>query len=148
VLITYGKFRFLDLGDLSGEQLFDLACPKNLIGPVGAYLVAHHGGADVGDPATLAAFEPRVAIMNNGLKKGGARTTYQALHQVPGLEDVWQLHWSADAGDANFAPPNIANPDESTAFWIKLVARPDGSFRILNQRTGAWRDYPARREPH
>jgi competence protein ComEC len=144
VVVRYGKFRFLDVGDLSGQPLFDLACPKSLIGPVDAYLVAHHGGADVGDPATFMAFRPRVAIMNNGLKKGGARTTYQALHQVAGLEDVWQLHWSADAGDANFTPPTIANPDESTAFWIKLAARPDGSFRILNQRTGAWKEYPPR----
>lgn len=145
VVIRYGKFRFLDVGDLSGQPLFDLACPRSLIGPVDAYLVAHHGGPDVGDPAIFAAFNPRVALMNNGLKKGGAATTYQALHQVAGLEDVWQLHRSADAGDANFAPPAIANPDESTAFWIKLVARPDGSFRILNQRTGAWKQYPPRR---
>ena len=145
VVIRYGKFRFLDVGDLSGQPLFDLACPKSLIGPVDAYLVAHHGGADVGDPATFGAFKPRVAIMNNGLNKGGARATYEALHQVPGLEDVWQLHWSAEAGDSNFAAPTIANTDESTAYWIKLVAGKDGSFRILNPRTGEWKEYPARR---
>jgi hypothetical protein len=129
---------------LSGQPLFNLACPKNMIGPVDAYLVAHHGGPDVADPATFAAFRPRVAIMNNGVNKGGARTTYQALHQVPGLEGVWQLHLSAEAGDANFAPPYVANLDESTAHWIKLVAKPDGSFRILNQRTGEWKDYAPR----
>ncbi|HXZ58710.1 MAG TPA: MBL fold metallo-hydrolase [Steroidobacteraceae bacterium] len=144
VVIRYGKFRFLDVGDLSGEPLFNLACPKNLIGSVDAYLVAHHGGPDVADPAIFAAFRPRVAIMNNGLTKGGARTTYQALHQVPGLEDVWQLHLSAEAGDSNFTAPYVANLDESTAHWIKLRARPDGSFRILNQRTGEWQDYAAR----
>jgi competence protein ComEC len=144
VVIRYGKFRFLDVGDLSGQPLFNLACPKNMIGPVDAYLVAHHGGPDVADPATFAAFRPRVAIMNNGVNKGGARTTYQALHQVPGLEGVWQLHLSAEAGDANFAPPYVANLDESTAHWIKLVAKPDGSFRILNQRTGEWKEYVRR----
>ena len=144
VVIRYGKFRFLDVGDLSGAPLFNLACPKNMIGPVDAYLVAHHGGPDVADPATFAAFKPRVAIMNNGVNKGGARTTYQALHQMPGLQDVWQLHLSAEAGDSNFAPPYVANLDESTAHWIKLVAREDGSFRILNQRTGEWKEYRAR----
>jgi competence protein ComEC len=144
VVIRFGKFRFLDVGDLSGQPLFNLACPKNMIGPVDAYLVAHHGGPDVADPATFAAFRPRVAIMNNGVSKGGARTTYQALHQVPGLEDVWQLHRSAEAGDSNFAPPYVANLDESTAHWIKLVAREDGTFRILNQRTGEWKEYRAR----
>lgn len=144
LVIRYGKFRFLDLGDLSGQPLFDLACPRNMIGPVDAYLVAHHGGPDVADAATFAAFKPRVAIMNNGLNKGGARTTYQALHQVPGLEDVWQLHLSAAAGDDNFAAPYVANLDESTARWLKLAAQADGSFRIFNQRTGQWKEYAAR----
>ena len=143
VMIRYGAFRFLDLGDLSGEPLFHLACPTSLIGPVAVYLVAHHGGPDVADPAIFAAFRPRVAIMNNGVSKGGARTTYQALHRVPGLEDVWQLHLSAEAGDSNFAPRYVANLDETTAHWIKLVARADGSFRILNRRTGKWQAYAA-----
>jgi len=101
----------------------------------------------VADPAIFAALRPRAAIMNNGVRKGGARSTYQALHQVPELESVWQLHLSAEAGDSNFAAPYVANLDESTAHWIKLVARPDGSFRILNQRTGEWREYAARPRP-
>jgi competence protein ComEC len=144
VVIRYGRFRFLDLGDLTGQPLFDLACPKDLVGPVDAYLVAHHGGPDAYDPATFAAFKPRVAIMNNGLKKGGALVTYQALHQVQGLKDVWQVHSSSSAGDQNFAPSNIANLDESTSFWLKLEAKSDGSFRVFNQRTGEWKSYPAR----
>jgi hypothetical protein len=51
---------------------------------------------------------------------------------------------SAEAADNNFAAARVANLDESTAHWIKLVARQDGSFRILNQRTGEWQEYPAR----
>jgi beta-lactamase superfamily II metal-dependent hydrolase len=141
VVVRYGEFRFLDVGDLTGQPLFNLACPKNLTGPVDAYLVAHHGGPDAAVPETLPAFKPRVAIMNNGLSKGGARMTYEALHHVSGLEDVWQLHASTDAADANFPPRYIANLDESTAYWIKLVASEDGSFRVLNQRTGEWKSY-------
>ena len=142
VVVRYCAFRFLDVGDLTGQPLFDLVCPKNLIGPVDAYLVAHHGGPDASVPETFAAFKPRVAIMNNGLSKGGARVTYEALHHVSGLEDVWQLHASTDAADANFPSHYIANLDESTAYWIKLVAGEDGSFRVLNQRTGEWKTYP------
>lgn len=82
--------------------------------------------------------------MNNGLKKGGALATYRALHQVRGLESVWQLHLSAEAGDSNFAPEFAANLDESTAYWIELVASADGSFRVLNRRTGKWKAYPPR----
>ncbi len=144
LLVTFGKFRFLDVGDLSGEPLFDLACPNNMIGPVDAYVVAHHGGADIADPATFAAFKPRVAIMNNGGKKGGALVTYEALHHVSSLEDVWQLHRSEAAGGANFAAGQIANLNESTSHWIKLSANQDGSFRVLNGRTGEWKSYPAR----
>lgn len=146
VVIRYGAFRFLDVGDLTGEPLFRLACPRDLIGPVDVYLVAHHGGPDVADPAIFAAFRPRAAVMNNGTTKGGARSTFQALHQVPGLESVWQLHLSAEAGDANFAARYVANLNESTAHWIKLIARQDGSFRIQNQRTGEWQEYAARHQ--
>ena len=144
VLVRYGKFRFLDVGDLSGEPLFNLVCPRDLIGGTDAYLVAHHGGPDVADPVTFAAFRPHVAIMNNGTRKGGARVTFEALHHVRGLEDVWQLHAAADAGDSNFPARYIANVDQSTAHWIKLVANEDGSFRVLNSRTGEWKRYPPR----
>jgi hypothetical protein len=82
--------------------------------------------------------------MNNGLKKGGARETFETLHHVAGLEDVWQLHRSEGAGEQNFALDHIANPDESTAYWIKLTAREDGSFRVLNARTGESKSYRAR----
>lgn len=144
ILVRYGKFSFLDLGDLTGQPLYDLVCPKSLIGPVDVYLVAHHGGPDVEVPETFAAFRPRVAIMNNGLKKGGALVTYQALHQVRTLEDVWQLHRSGEAGDSNYALEYVANVDESTSHWIKLVASRDGSFRVFNQRTGESKRYAAR----
>ena len=144
IVVNFGRFRFLDVGDLSGQPLFDLACPRSLIGPVDVYLVAHHGGADVSDPATFAAFAPRVAIMNNGVQKGGARETYATLHHVAGLADVWQLHRSESAGEQNFPAAQIANVDDSTAVWIRLTAQDDGSFRILNARTGEWRSYPAR----
>jgi len=144
IVVRYGKFRFLDVGDLTGQPLFDLVCPRNLIGPLDAYLVAHHGGPDVAVAETFAALQPRIAIMNNGLSKGGARVTYEALHRVPDLEDVWQLHASTEAADANFSSRTIANLDESTAYWIKLVASADGSFRMFNQRTGEWKSYAPR----
>jgi competence protein ComEC len=99
----------------------------------------------VADPATFAAFKPRVAIMSNGVKKGGSLDAYQALHHAPGLEDVWQLHLSAAAGDSNFDPMYVANLDETTANWIKIVANADGSFRVLNPRTGDSKLYPSRR---
>ena len=143
--LQFGRFRFLDLGDLSGGPLFALACPASLIGPVDVYLVAHHGGADAADAATFAAFAPRVALVNNGANKGGAPEIFRALRQAAGVEDVWQLHRSRIDGSQNYADERIANLDDTTAHWIKVSAKVDGSFTVTNGRTGAAKSYPARR---
>ena len=144
IAVTWGKFRFLDLGDLTARPLFDLVCPNDLVGSVDVYLVAHHGGADAVEPVTFAAFNPRIAILNNGASKGGARQMFAFLQRDESLKDVWQLHRADGAGALNFAPDRIANLDESTAHWIKLSANEDGSFRVLNGRTGRWTEYGTR----
>src|SRR5262249_60867309 len=85
ILLEFGQFRFLDLGDLTGRPLYNLVCPTNRVGSVDVYLVAHHGGRDAADPATLAAFRPRVAVLNNGATKGGEPEMFTVLRtaQVP-----------------------------------------------------------------
>lgn len=142
--MRYGEFRFLDVGDLVGQPLSDLVCPTNRIGSVDVYLVPHHGSADSADPATLAAFQPRVAILNNGATKGGAASTFEVLRNADGLEDVWQLHLSENEGIENFLPEQIANLDTQTENWLKLSAKIDGSFQIFNGRTGELKTYDAR----
>jgi competence protein ComEC len=144
VRLRFGRFTFLDVGDLSGPPLFALACPANLIGPTDVYLVAHHGGPDAADPATFAAFAPRVAILNNGTSKGGSPEVLAALHQARGLEDAWQLHRSLPQGSRFFDDEHIANLDETTAHWLKVSAKADGSFVVTNGRTGAAKAYGAR----
>lgn len=86
MLFEFGRFRFLDLGDLSGNTLTRLACPMNMVGPVSAYLVAHRGDYDSNNPALYAALRPRVAIMNNGPTKGGSPDAFRTLGALPGLE--------------------------------------------------------------
>jgi len=142
ILVTFGRFRFLDIGDLQDRPLYDLVCPRDRIGAVDVYLVAHHAGADPSTLATLKAFRPRVAILNNGATKGGAPETLASLHQV--AVDVWQLHRSTNQGAKNFADEQIANLDERTAHWIKLTATEDGSFTITNGRTGVMKRYTSR----
>ena len=66
VLITYGKFRFLDLGDLTKDKELGLVCPNNLIGTVDLFLVSHHGTASSDSKALVHALHPRVAVINNG----------------------------------------------------------------------------------
>jgi competence protein ComEC len=143
ILLQFGRFRFLDVGDLTGKPLRGLACPKSLVGPVSVYLVAHHGGIDAFDLATFAAFSPEVAIMNNGLKKGGGAATFHALHHVAGLKDAWQLHLSSNTAE-NFPAAFVANLDEVSSYWIKLQAQSNGAFRIQNPRTGTWTSYAPR----
>jgi beta-lactamase superfamily II metal-dependent hydrolase len=142
--LRFGRFQFLDVGDLTGTPLFALACPNDLVGAVDVYLVAHHGGADAADLATFAAFRPRVAILNNGERKGGAPETFAALHRAGGIEAVWQLHRSANPGAENFSEDLIANLDETTAHWIKVSASEDGTFRVTNGRTAGVSTYRAR----
>ena len=142
--LRFGKFRFVDLGDLSGEPLFNLFCPNNLLGSIDVYLVPHHGGSDTTYPATFAV-HPRVAIVNNGPNKGGSPEGLAALRQVLAPEDVWQLHRSQLNGSVNFPDSQLANLDETTGHWIKVSASEDGSFRVTNGRTGTVRSYGTRR---
>ena len=148
-LLTFGRFTFLDVGDLTGAPLFALTCPKDLVGHVDVYLVAHHGGDDAADLATFSALTPRVAVLNNGSRKGGGARTFATLHRASadsgrsGIADVWQLHRSSNAGAENFAASRIANLDESTAHWLKLSASEDGSFSVTNPRTGETKTYPS-----
>ena len=144
VLLKYGAFRFLDVGDLSGAPLFALACPINLIGTADVYLVAHHGGADAADPLFFAAIKPRVAIFNNGPTKGAQKETLATVAGMPSI-DGWQLHRSLNEGATNAPDARIANLDDATSAWIKVSAKSDGSFTVTNGRTGATTAYAARR---
>ena len=147
IRLRYGKFTFLDLGDLVGPNLLRLVCPDNLIGPIDAYLVTHHGNADTNAEPVLTALHPRVAIVNNGAYKGGSPPTWVSLRHHTEIEDVWQLHTSLIDGSENFPDTFIANLEFGAGdhgAWIKLSANDDGSFAVTNGRTGWTRRYDAR----
>jgi competence protein ComEC len=143
LLITLGRFRFLDLGDVTEKRSLDLVCPNNLIGTVDVYLTTHHGMAPDNPKSLVWAVHPRVAIMNNGAHKGGSPEAWQIVHDSPGLIDLWQLHYAADsAKDHNVADGMIANLDEaSDGHEIRLAAGPDGAFTVTNSRNGVSRTY-------
>ncbi len=144
-MLTFGRFRFLDLGDLTGPGLYALFCPNDLLGPADVYLLPHHGGADAADRAVFGAVLPRVAVVNNGPRKGGAPEMLQTLAKAAGSASVWQLHRSELAGAANVADARIANLDRTTAAWIKIAANEDGSFAVTNGRTDETVTFTARR---
>jgi competence protein ComEC len=123
-VISYGKFRAIDLGDLLWDNEFDLMCPANKIGPVDLYLVSHHGTDPSGSEALVHGLHPRVAIMQNGTRKGGTAQTTKIVNSSPGLEDLWQLHWSYNVGLDNPSALYIANIDEPSVIATVLTAPP------------------------
>ena len=160
-VLTYGKFRTIDLGDLTWNYELELMCPTNRIGTVDVYLTSHHGVNQSGSPALVHGLAPRVAIMNNGIRKGGSLEAFRTLHASPGLEDLWQLHWSYNVGlEHNTAGVFIANvePDDAVAagrpatgaaphvpaYWLKISATPDGAFTVTNPRNGFSKTYRSR----
>jgi competence protein ComEC len=145
IMISYGKLRILDLGDLTRDKEMELVCPINKLGPVDIYIVSHHGWSQSSSPALLNAIAPRVAIMDNGAKKGGTPSVWDIIEKSPRLENLWQLHFSDEGGAAhNVATEFIANPEGPDAGNdLELTAWPDGTFDVLNSRTSISKHYPA-----
>jgi competence protein ComEC len=156
MVITLGKFRMVDFGDLTWNKEHDLACPNNLVGTIDLYVVSHHGQDISSLPMMVHAMRPRVAVMDNGAKKGGAIATFETLKKSPELENLWQLHYAVDAGGHNSPEQFIANlgvggtvatgvPEETTVYAIKVAARADGSFTVTNTRNGNQKSYGPRK---
>jgi beta-lactamase superfamily II metal-dependent hydrolase len=146
MLITFGKFRMVDFGDLTWNKELGLVCPDNKLGTVDVYLSTHHGLNESNAPAMVDALKPRVAITNNGATKGGSPEALRTIRTSPGIEDVWQLHYAQDAGKENNAPePFIVNVDQDASVsWIKLSAGLDGGFTVTNSRNGKTKTYVPR----
>jgi len=169
--IAFGKFRTIHLGDLTKNKEFELMCPSNRIGIVDVLLGLHHGQASSNSEVLVYALRPRVAVMNNGTRKGGEPEVMKTVHSSPDLEDLWQMHFSLLSGQeytvpgmfiANtvdeqqpaipIAPPPPPGPDAApppvhngTAYWIKVSAQQDGSFTVANMRNGFSKTYTPRK---
>ncbi len=167
--ITFGKFRTVHLGDLTMNKEFELMCPNNRLGTVDVLLGLHHGQATSNSEVLVHAIRPRVAIMNDGIRKGGEPAVMKVIHTSPGLENLWQIHFSQLSGQeytvpgmfiantvdeqsaaipiAPMPPPQpggTAAPPPThngTAYWIKVSAQPDGSFTVINSRNGFSKKY-------
>jgi beta-lactamase superfamily II metal-dependent hydrolase len=168
IFVNYGKFRTAHLGDITKNKEFELMCPTNRLGAVDVLLGLHHGQASSNSPVLVYALHPRVAIMNDGTRKGGEPETMQTVHSSPGLEDLWQMHFSLLSGqeytqagmfianttdDPQAMPitpmaapqpgPNTPPPPahNGKAYWIKLSVQPDGTFTVTNARNGFSKTY-------
>ncbi len=145
VEITFGRTRILDLGDLTWDKERPLMCPLNKIGTVDVLVVSHHGWYQSSSPALIDAIHPRLAIMDNGETKGGTPATFTTLNTSPGLEALWQLHYSLEAGPALNRPPefiaNLPGPDAGNSLELDVAVA--GALTVTNARTKAAVTYPA-----
>jgi competence protein ComEC len=169
IFVVFGKFRTTHLGDLTRNKEFDLMCPNNRLGSVDVLLGLHHGQGSSNSEVLVHALHPRVAIMNNGTRKGGEPDVMKTVHSSPGLEDLWQVHFSSLSGqeytvpgmfianaadDAPAAMPIAPIPaptpgpgappppaHNGKAYWIKLSAQQDGTFTVVNSRNGFSKTY-------
>jgi hypothetical protein len=172
-LVTFGMFHTIHLGDLTKNKEFELMCPNNRVGTVDVLLGLHHGQETSSSEVLVHAIRPRVAVMNNGTRKGGQPDVMRTLHLSPGLEDLWQMHFSELSGQEYTVPgmfianlldePSVAMPvapvsapppgagappapvHNGSAYWIKVSAQTDGSFTVTNARNGFNKTYKARR---
>ena len=169
--ITFGKFRTAHLGDLTRNMEFKLMCPNTRLPPVELFLGLHHGVETSNSEVMVHALRPRVAIINNGTRKGGDPHTMMSVHTSPGLQDLWQIHFSQLSGQEYTQPgmfiANLLDEPSATipiapiaapqpganvppapvhngkAYWIKVSAKTDGSFTVTNQRNGFSKTYAA-----
>jgi competence protein ComEC len=124
-VITYGKFRTMDLGDLLWNLEGQLACPVNRIGTIDLLLTTHHGMNWSGAPALVHALRPMVAVMNNGAQKGGSVEAFETLESSPEMQNLWQLHWSFNGLlEHNVASKFIANIEDGATTAAYIAAPP------------------------
>ena len=145
---TFGKLRVLDLGDLTRDKEMELMCPMNKLGKIDILVVSHHGSEQSGSTALVRGIDPRVAIMDNGPRKGGSAESWEIIKKSPHLEDLWQLHYAEGSDGSHNVPMEfIANPQgPDSGNYLLLTAHADGSFEVFNSRTKTAKKYGA--APH
>jgi competence protein ComEC len=149
-LLSFGKFQFLDVGDLTWNKERLLACPNNIAGKVDLFQATHHGFFnDMSGPAELIwAIQPQVVIVNNGPRKGLSSTpAHDILAKSPGLQDIWQGHLSLFAKEYNTSENQIANlepTEQCKGNWLKVSVEPGGRYTVTNGRNNFSKSYTAR----
>ena len=144
--LSFGSFDFLDLGDLTWNIEHKLVCPENRIGVVDVYQTNHHGLPSSNHPALVHAIAPRVAVMNNGSRKGGEPPLMSTLGSSSDIEAIFQVHRNVRADAQNVPPKFIANLQEKCEgdyVWIK-VAPDAASYQVAAGQKGQVFTYKSR----
>jgi competence protein ComEC len=126
-VLAFGGWEFFDGGDLTWNVEHKLVCPKSLVLPVDVYQVTHHGGDSSNHPALVQALQPRVAVMNNGAKKGGSESVVRLLKSTPSIEALFAVHRNVQTEPiANAEPALTANDvEQCSGEYVRLSVAPD-----------------------
>lgn len=147
-VLKYGKFDFIDMGDLTWNYEQKLVCPVNLIGQVDLYQTTHHGLERSNAPQFVWAIQPTVAVMNNGPRKGGPAAVFEILRKSPGLQDIWQGHLALGTPkEVNTGEQMIANLEptaECKGNLLKASVDSKGQFTLTNLRNGFSKTYQSK----
>lgn len=149
LLLSYGKFEFLDLGDLTWNVESRLACPSNLLGQIDLYQTTHHGLPNSNNPVLVSAVAPQVAVFNNGPRKGGDPEVFSLLKSLPSVEGIFQVHKNLDSGPDGNAPEafiaNLGGDQDCAGHLLKVSVSADGSsYTVTNGRNNVSRTFASR----
>ncbi len=124
----FGKFDFLDCGDLTWNVEKLLVCPTDRIGAIDLFQVTHHGAPNSNHPTLVRTIAPTVAVMNNGPRKGGDPRTVQTLKSSPSIQAAYQLHKNAATpAESNTSPSLIVNSAPEGGQFLRVTVAPDGA---------------------
>lgn len=147
-VLKFGKFDFLDLGDLTWNYEPKLICPANLLGRIDLFQTSHHGLDRSNSPQLLAAIQPTVAVMNDGPHKGGPASVFETLRTTGGVQDIWQEHLALDTPKEVNAPENMIANSEATpdckGNLLMVSVDANGKFTMTNLRNGFSKSYQAK----
>ncbi len=148
-LLTFGSFRYLNLGDLTWNIEYKLVHPSDKIGPVDVFQATHHGLDISNNPVLLRTVRPRVVVFANGPQKGCHPSVTSELRRIPDVQAIYQLHRNLTVGaQENTEPELIANPEEKCqGEAIRIDVAGDGkSYTVTVGSKGKSRRYETRRD--
>lgn len=144
LLLSFGSFEFLNMGDLTWNVEHQVVCPDNVLGRVDLYMVTHHGMNVSNNPVLVKAIQPIVSVMCNGARKAGYPESVALLRSLPSIKAAYQLHRNVQTSEAeNTDKALIANWDENCqGQFIKASVAPDGrSFSVTIGEKGKARKF-------
>lgn len=155
-LMRFAGLTIVDAGDLTSDRERMLVCPENKLGKADLLIVSHHGIDWSSSPVFINSLEPRVAIMDNGARKGASTSVIDTIRKSPRLEALYQLHLAPRAGSPNPGKTPQEGPEHNTPAEfiansagtdgknVLITIQANGTMDVTNEGNGAVKHFPRR----